>query len=82
MTDPKKKKASTKPNKSALVQVGADKGASVNVRKGSAKGKMAAKAAKLMKLKESGKNLLQSEKAIIRKYWNPTKVRKTAPKTK
>jgi hypothetical protein len=71
----KKKKGNTTPKPSAFVQVASD-GASINVKESSAKGKMAAKAKKLMKMKEAGKKLLQSEKNIIKKYWNPTKKRK------
>lgn len=78
----KKNKVDTKPKKSGLVQVGAGAGASKYVSQDSARGKQAAKAKKLMKLKESGKKLLRSEELLIKKYFNPTKVRKELPKSK
>lgn len=78
----KKKSVNTKPNKSALVQVGADGGASVYVSKSGARGKQAAEAKKAMERKKAGKKLLRSEELLIRKYFNPTKVRKDTPKIK
>lgn len=78
----KNKKANTKPKKSALMQVGSDKGAASYVSKDSPKGNMAQKAKKLMEMKKNGKKLLRSEELIIKKYFNPTKVRKEEPKTK
>jgi len=84
MPDPKKKKYSTTPDKknSAMVQVPAGKGASRYASKDSAAGKRITKAKKALELKKKGKRLLQSEKNAIRKSFNPTKVRKAAPKTK
>lgn len=81
MPDPKNKKkpkangkpkANTKPNDSGLVQVGVGRG-SMYVRKDGVRGKEAAKAKRLMEMKEKGKKLLRSEEALIRKYFNRTK---------
>lgn len=84
MLSPKKKKktkkANTTPEKSALVQVGADKGASRFVRKDSPAGKQLAEARKAMKRKQAGKKLLRSEQKLIEKYFNPTKKGKNSPK--
>lgn len=73
MPDPR---VDTKPKKSALVQVGADRGASVQVSKSGAKGSQAAKAKKAMEMKKAGKKLLRSEEMLIKKYFNPAKVNK------
>ena len=80
MTDPKKKKkvsVNTTPKPSAaMVQYPAGKGASINVKKSSAKGKQVAKANKIAALKKSGKKLLRSEELALKKSFNATKLRK------
>ena len=81
-TEPKKKKATTTPKKSALIQIGAGNGVSKYVKKDSPAGKQAAKAAKAMKLKKAGKKLLRGEELLINKYFNTTKTKETSPKTK
>lgn len=77
------KKTTKKTTKSkGTVQVPAGKGASRVVKKSSASGQRIAKASKALAIRKKGGRLLQSEKMAIRKSFNTTKVRKTAPKTK
>jgi hypothetical protein len=74
---PGKKKKPT-----GTIQVPASKGASRVVSKGSAAGQRVAKAKQSLEIRKRGGRLLQSEKNAIRKSFNPTKVRKSMPKTK